>query len=678
MGTDNMKIVAIDDSEESLMALQFLISKRLPDAILLTAMDGLHGLELAKSENPDVMIVDILMPGMDGYEVCRKLKVDEAMNLIPILFMTGIKTDKNSRIKALESGAEGFLIKPFDEIELVAQIRAMYKIKEAKSRQRMETKELASLVAERTWELEKELAERKLIDEALAESETRYRTLADSGQALIWTSGTDKLCNYFNKTWLNYTGHTLEQELGNGWTEGIHPEDFERCLRIYDTAFDIREKFSMEYRLLHHTGEYRWIQDDGTPCYDSKGNFTGYIGHCLDITERKKEEKDREKLQDQLAQAQKMESVGRLAGGVAHDFNNMLSVILGYTEMALNQISPDQPLYAELKEIQKATERSANLTQQLLAFARKQTINPRVLDLNSTVGSMLKMIKRLIGEDIDLGWKAERIIWPIRVDPNQIDQILANLCVNARDAITGTGKVTIETENVVFDEYYCASHGDVIPGEFVLLAVSDNGCGMDKETMTRLFEPFYTTKDMGKGTGLGLATIYGIVKQNYGFINVYSEPGKGTTFKIYFPRHIGVIEEDQSVTSKEILVSQGNETILLVEDEPAIMQMGKIMLEKLGYQVLTASTPDKAIDLAQNNDNEIHLLVTDLVMPEMNGRELSNRLHDLFPGIKTLFMSGYTANVIAHHGMLDKGVNFIPKPFTLKTLAEKVKEAIER
>ncbi len=678
MGTDNMKIVAIDDSEESLTALQFLISKRLPDAVLLTAMDGLHGLELAKSENPDVMIVDILMPGMDGYEVCRKLKVDEAMNLIPILFMTGIKTDKNSRIKALESGAEGFLIKPFDEIELVAQIRAMYKIKEAKSRQRMETKELEALVAERTWELEKELAERKLMDEALAESETRYRTLADSGQALIWTSGTDKLCNYFNKTWLNYTGRTLEQELGNGWTEGVHPEDFERCLRIYDTAFDIREKFSMEYRLLHHTGEYRWIQDDGTPCYDSKGNFTGYIGHCLDITERKKAEKDREKLQDQLAQAQKMESVGRLAGGVAHDFNNMLSVILGYTEIALSQISPDQPLYAEFQEIQKAAERSANLTQQLLAFARKQTINPRILDLNSTVGSMLKMIKRLIGEDIDLGWKAERIIWPIRVDPNQIDQILANLCVNARDAITGTGKVTIETENVVFDEYYCASHGDVIPGEFVLLAVSDNGCGMDKETMTRLFEPFYTTKDMGKGTGLGLATIYGIVKQNYGFINVYSEPGKGTTFKIYFPRHIGVIEEDQPVTSKEILVSQGNETILLVEDEPAIMQMGKIMLEKLGYQVLIASTPGKAIDLAQSNDKEIHLLVTDLVMPEMNGRELSNRLHDLYPGIKTLFMSGYTANVIVHHGMLDKGVNFIPKPFTLKTLAEKIKEAIER
>ncbi len=372
-----------------------------------------------------------------------------------------------------------------------------------------------------------------------------------------------------------------------------------------------------------------------------------------------------------------MESVGRLAGGVAHDFNNMLGVILGHADLAMDQIDPAQPLYDDLLEIQKAAQRSADLTRQLLAFARRQTVAPRVLNLNDTVGGMLKMLKRLIGEDIDLAWEPDLRLGLVRIDPSQIDQILANLCVNARDAIVGVGKVTIETKNAVFDDSYCAEHGDFIPGEYVMLAVSDDGCGMDQETLAHIFEPFYTGKEVGQGTGLGLATVYGIVKQNEGFINVYSEPGQGSSFKIYFPRFTGDEEERKPESKKEAPRSLG-ETLLLVEDEAGILNLGKTMLERLGYTVLTAATPAEAIRQAERHEGEIQLLITDVVMPMMNGRELEQRIRAIQPGIKSLFMSGYTANVIAHQGVLDEGVFFLQKPFSIHDLAAKVREALEQ
>ena len=395
-----------------------------------------------------------------------------------------------------------------------------------------------------------------------------------------------------------------------------------------------------------------------------------------DITERKQAESEKEKLQAQLLQAQKMESVGRLAGGVAHDFNNMLGVILGHAEFALEKAEPGHELHADLKEIQSAAKRSADITKQLLAFARKQTISPRKLDLNDTVESMLNMLRRLIGEDIDLVWKPSAHLWPVKMDPSQIDQILANLCVNARDAIAGVGKLTMETGRKTFDEEYCNEHLGFIPGDFVLLAVSDNGCGMDKDTLDNLFEPFFTTKEIGKGTGLGLATIYGIVKQNNGFINVYSEPGQGSTFKIYLPRLVVDEDLDKAVPEKKTAAG-GTETILLVEDEPSILRMTRMMLERKGYSVLPAATPAEAIDLAKTHAYKIHLLMTDVVMPEMNGRDLAGQITAFYPGIRLLFMSGYTANVIAHQGVLDDGVAFIQKPFSMADLAEKVREVLD-
>lgn len=434
----------------------------------------------------------------------------------------------------------------------------------------------------------------------------------------------------------------------------------------------------VEIRLRHfQTGEPIWMFYYLFSLCDASGEAVGWATVSRDITEHKRAEEETERLQAQLQQAQKMESVGRLAGGVAHDFNNMLSIILGYTDMALENIDSTQPLYDDLKEVHKAAERSAALTRQLLAFARKQIAEPKILELNDVVGDMLKMLQRLIGEDIDLVWMPGADLGLVMIDPAQVDQILANLCVNARDAISGVGKVTIETCNATFDAIYCAEHPGFLPGAYVMLAVSDDGIGMDKETVANIFEPFFSTKAPGKGTGLGLSTVYGIAKQNNGFINVYSEPGKGTTFKIYLQKHETESEVFQIKTDTQVPTG-GNETVLFVEDEAMIMELGKRMLENLGYQVLAANTPHEAIQLSKEYSDAIDLLITDIVMPEMNGKELAEQLKNDRHGLKILFMSGYTANVIAHHGILNEGLNFLPKPFSNKELALKIRKALTK
>ena len=385
---------------------------------------------------------------------------------------------------------------------------------------------------------------------------------------------------------------------------------------------------------------------------------------------------EREKLETQLRQAQKMESVGRLAGGVAHDFNNMLSVILGHTEMLLDRVDSDNPLFSSLKEIKMAGERSADLTRQLLAFARKQNIEPKIVNLNEIIDGTLNMLKRLIRENIELSWQPGENLLPIKVDISQVNQILANLCVNARDALGNTGTITIKTANIYLDSHFTAENPGFTEGDFVQMSVSDNGCGMSEESIEKLFEPFFTTKEQGKGIGLGLATVYGIVKQHNGYINVSSRPGEGSTFIIYFPKYESIDEPLQRKVPQQETV-YGNETILLVEDEPAILEITKITLENLGYNVLSAASPREALSLAMRYDRKIHLLLTDVIMPEMNGRELSAQLLALYPDLKRIFMSGYTADIIAPHGVLEDGVNFIQKPFTPGDLSRKIRIVID-
>ncbi|MCF8105593.1 MAG: transporter substrate-binding domain-containing protein [Desulfohalobiaceae bacterium] len=415
-------------------------------------------------------------------------------------------------------------------------------------------------------------------------------------------------------------------------------------------------------------GTHFTVEETISPVADKAGNIVNYVAVERDITKRLS-------LEAQLLQAQKMESVGRLAGGVAHDYNNMLSVIIGNTEMALDQLRVEHPVHNNLQEIQAAADRSVEITRQLLAFARQQTIAPRILDLNQTVEGMLKMLRRLIGEDIDLAWLPGEDLWQVKMDPSQVDQILANLCVNARDAIQSGGKITIETGNVALSEAYCAEHAGFTPGEYVLLAVSDNGSGMDPGTLEKAFEPFFTSKEAGRGTGLGLATVYGIVKQNQGFINVYSEPGQGTTIRIYLPRRAGAAKGPEPENGAAVLSGYG-ETVLVVEDEESILELTEKILHRLNYSILKAATPEEALERVEAFQGRIHLLLTDVVLPGMNGRELAEKLLKLYPELKCLYMSGYTANVIAHHGVLDKGMHFIQKPFSVSDLAQKIREVL--
>jgi signal transduction histidine kinase/streptogramin lyase/ActR/RegA family two-component response regulator len=391
--------------------------------------------------------------------------------------------------------------------------------------------------------------------------------------------------------------------------------------------------------------------------------------------EREKAAEDRERLLIQLQQAQKMESVGRLAGGVAHDFNNMLSVILGNSSLALDDPACNGQTREHLEEIKNAAQRSADLTRQLLAFARKQTIKPRVLNLNETVAGMLKMLQRLVGEQIELSWQPGESLWSVTIDPSQIDQLLANLTVNARDAIVGHGRIIIETANVTLANAHLSAHPEAVKGDYVRLSVGDNGSGMDANTREHLFEPFFTTKKIGVGTGLGLATVYGIVQQNLCKIHVQSEPGRGTVFQIFLPRSHQ--EGTAEAVRKERSKFQGSETLLLVEDEPQILQITQRILRQQGYTVLSTSQADEALTLAATHAGPIHLLLTDVVMPGMNGRELSERLSVVKPGVRSLFMSGYTAEIIAQHGVLGDGVDFIQKPFDNDVLLKTVRSILD-
>ena len=517
--------------------------------------------------------------------------------------------------------------------------------------------------------------ERKLVENALRESNEKLNTLIQSSPSAIIALDRDG----------NITSWNAAATKTYGWEEkeviGRYPPFIpEKSRHEFDA---LRERVlsgngfhDVEIVRVRKDGSDVHISLSVAPLRDFSGRINGIMSISHDITERTQAAEEKARMEDQYRQSQKMESLGLLAGGVAHDFNNMLGVILGYAELAMEKVGPDHPVVADLQQILSAADRSADLTRQMLAFARKQTVAPMVLDLNETVGGMVKMLSRLIGEDIDLAWLPGENLWSVKVDPAQIDQILANLCVNARDAIAGIGKITIETGHAVFDEFYHAEHGEIIPGEYVLLAVSDDGSGMDKEILDRLFEPFFTTKGLGRGTGLGLATVYGIVKQNHGFVNVYSEPGQGSTFKIYLPRRRAKAERVQKKDPASLVLT-GNETILLVEDDVTILKMTSLILERQGYTVLAASTPGEAIRLAGEFTGQVHLLMTDVIMPEMNGRDLAKNLMSRFPDLKNLFMSGYTANVISHHGVLKEGVFFIQKPFTWLDLAAKVREVLD-
>lgn len=520
---------------------------------------------------------------------------------------------------------------------------------------------LKRLIALKTFELQK--------------SEEKYRSLVENSAEAICVVQ-DGFFAFVNPAAIELTGFTEEELYKKQYIEMVYPDDREMVSgRVKNRLEDDSLFYRFLSRVVINGGAIRWVETNFVLIdWESRPAILIFL---TDVTERKWAEDEKNKLEGHLIQAQKMEAIGRLAGGVAHDFNNMLTAILGHTELAMMKTDPNHSLYEDLVEINNAAERSTALTRQLLSFARKQTAVPKVINLNETVGAILNILIRLIGENIELIWRPGPELDKIIIDPGQIDQILTNLLVNARDAIAGdSGRISIETANVFFDELYCSAYLDALPGEYVMLSVCDNGCGMGKDTKANIFEPFFTTKESGKGTGLGLATVYGIVKQNDGFINVYSEPGEGTSFKIYF-RKYSENGDEESPEKSAYEVIKGSETILLVEDEKVILDLGKSVLERFGYHILPANNPIEAIRIAESYEGEIHLLMTDVVMPDMNGLDLANRLSSMKPNIKIVFLSGYTADIISQNGLLKDGVNLIQKPFTSKDLALKAREALD-
>jgi two-component system cell cycle sensor histidine kinase/response regulator CckA len=482
---------------------------------------------------------------------------------------------------------------------------------------------------------------------------------------MFCVAGFDGFFKQLNPAWSKTLGWPETELLSRPWLDFVHPEDRPATAAAGERLQTGQPVIQFENRYQCLDGSYRWVSWNSFPLLEEKLIFAV----ARDITEKRH-------MEEQLLKAQKMEAVGRLAGGVAHDFNNLLTAITGYSEMMLMDLRPEDPLYSFAEEITKAVNRGASLTNQLLAFSRKQILQPRVINLNDMVQDMDKMLCRLIGEDIGIVTVIDPELGLVKADPGQVEQIIMNLAVNARDAMPHGGKLTIETANVDLDQAYAQGREGVTPGPYVMLAVSDNGTGMDTDTLSHIFEPFFTTKESGKGTGLGLATVYGVVKQSGGHIWVYSEPGQGTTLKVYLPR---VEESLEMVKPKAAPVTslEGKETILLVEDDVGLRELISTALRKYGFTVLEAAQGGEALLLCEREKAPIHLLLTDVVMPQISGTALAGRLKLLHPEMQVLFMSGYTEDAIVHHGVLNSDVNFIPKPFRMVALVQKVREVLD-
>jgi PAS domain S-box-containing protein len=523
----------------------------------------------------------------------------------------------------------------------------------------------------------RDVSDRQRAERSRQEAETKYRTLIEQVAAISYIAelGMEGQWLYVSPQVETMFGFTADEWLAESrdWVKHIHPED-RKVVEVAEEASKRGERFQAEYRIVRKDGRIIWVSDTAAvvPGSDSHPLMEGII---VDITDKKQ-------LEGQLQQSRRMEAVGRLAGGIAHDFNNLLTIIKGYTELALMRAKGLPELRSDIERIEDASERAAGLVRQLLAFSRRQVMQPKVLDLNSIVVGLDKLLRRLMDEDIEMVTVANQTVGAIKADPGQIEQVIMNLVVNARDAMPDGGRLTVETSNAELDSIYARDHASVKPGRYVMLAVSDTGVGMSAETVAHIFEPFYTTKESGRGTGLGLSTVYGIVKQSGGYIWVYSELNHGTTFKVYLPRVEEAVEltRDTKSTPPPIRERSGKETILLVEDEPELRELTRTVLTARGYKVIEAVNAEDAERLANESYSrgaKIHLLLTDVIMPGVSGRELAKRVLALQPSVRVLYMSGYTYNVIAQNGTLERGVAFLQKPFSPSGLVEKVREVLD-
>jgi PAS domain S-box-containing protein len=591
---------------------------------------------------PDIVLADYSIPGFGGMAALEILQRESP--LTPLIIVTGT-LDEETAAECIKAGAADYVLKTH-----LARLGPAVRGALAMGRSR---------------------EEKTAAEAALRASEQRFRALVEHSWDAIALFAADGTILYGSPATSRILGYELPAFVGRNAFELIHPDDREAVVaRLTEAMMHPRVRVDVSARVLHRDGSWRYLEGIFTNLLDDP-SVGAIVNNYRDVSERRS-------LQEQIIQAQKMEAVGRLAGGVAHDFNNILTAIGGYTDLLLADLAPDDPRRHDVDEIHRAAERAAALTQQLLAFSRRQVMQPKVLDLNALVLDIEKLLRRLIGEDVLLTSVLEPGLGHVRADPGQLQQVILNLAVNARDAMPEGGRLTIETHNVELRETYAEEHRAVTPGPYALLAVTDTGAGMTAETQAHLFEPFFTTKGLGKGTGLGLATVYGIIKQTGGHIWVYSELGRGTTFKVYLPRVDEPAEPLEAPSTARPQNLRGTERILLVEDESAVRAVTRQLLQRNGYTVIEAPEGGVALTLLKGGQVSVDLLLTDVVMPGMSGRELAERAVTGRPDLRVLFMSGYTDDAVVRHGILEAGLNYLQKPFHPGALLRKVRDVLDQ
>ena len=715
-GRRSGRLLIVEDSATQAELLEGLLVQQ--GYQVTVARNGREGLTKTRQLLPDLVLSDIMMPEMTGFELCREIKTDERLKAIPVILLTSLDDPKDV-IKGLESKADNFITKPYHEDKLLVRIEQMLAGRGLESeggdqgvitfagekyhidadRQQIislllsiyETavqknnellcmqgelselnEQLEERVTERTQSLLQEVQERKRAEETLSEVTRRLQLATASAHLGIWDwdIGNNRLL-WDEKMYELYGVAPETQLTGIGdWENRVHPDDRQTVSAAIDAAIRGEGEYAIEHRIVHPGGTVRHIKANGLVIRDASGEAIRMIGLNQDISGQKT-------LEEQLRQAQKMEAIGQLAGGIAHDFNNILTAIFGFATLAQMKIPEGDPLRSNIDQVLAAAERAAGLTQSLLTFSRKQVLNLRPVSLNEVISKVDKFVGRIIGEDIKLQlvFKEDNIV--VNADSGQIEQVLMNLATNARDAMPQGGVFSIVTETVDIDQEYIDFYGYGNPGFYARITVSDSGTGIDSETKKRIFDPFFTTKEVGKGTGLGLSIVYGIVKQHKGFINVYSEPGRGTTFSVYLPLMRGeqIVRAEQAGTQYPV---GGSETILLAEDDAIVRDLSRTVLVEFGYTVIEAGNGEEAVRKFLENRDKVQLLLFDIVMPKKNGKEAYDEIRRVGGEVKVIFLSGYPAEVISNTGLLEKGCNLIMKPVHPQNLLRQIREELDR
>ena len=704
LDNNRVEILIVEDSPTQVENLRYILERH--DFAVLVASNGIEALSLIRAGKPTMVISDIFMPEMDGYQLCREIKNDDELKCLPVILLTAL-SDPRDVIRGLECGADIFITKPYEEKYILSRIQYILANKHLKDIENSQLGVEVFLAGKKyfiksdriqilnlllssyeaaiqkndelvKWKNELIVFNVKLEQTmesrtaALRESEGRYRLLLESVTDYIYTTLVNDgkpFATSHGPGCVAVTGYTAEEYAADPglWLRMVPEEDRAAVLEQANDVLAEKALSSLKHRIIRKDGRVCWIQNTPVPRYDMEGSLIAFDGIITDITERKK-------LENQLFQAQKMEAIGQLAGGIAHDFNNILTVIIGFSTLIEMDMDKDDPQKANLSNVLAAADRAADLTRNLLTFSRKQDIDPHPIDLNQTIRKTNKFLKRIIGEDIEFRTIFGQEFVTVNADSGQIEQVLMNLATNARDAMPKGGLLSIETGAVEVDDEYIKAHGCGEPGWYASVSVSDSGEGMDEATCKRVFEPFFTTKEVGKGTGLGLSNVFGIIKKHNGFINVYSEPGIGTTFRILLPLIKSKVAEKHA--RAEEVIENGVGTILVADDDASIRALAEKALSMFGYTVITAVDGNDALVKFKENKDRIDLAILDIIMPEMNGKDAFNEMKKIDPALKAVFISGYTSDIIRKRGLFEQGLEFVAKPLNLKQLLLKVHDVL--